>query len=52
MIVQNFPSNIQSKLSSVFLLGLWHADDVKKYGYDRIFRPIVTYLQHKRLIMV
>jgi len=33
-------------LSSVFLPGLWHADNVKKYGYDRILQPIVTSLQH------
>ena len=45
MVIQNFPTEIQSKLSSVFLVALWHAHDVKKYGYDKILRPVVIALQ-------
>ena len=45
LVIQNFPAEIQSKLSSVFLVALWHAQDVKKYGYDRILEPVVNVLQ-------
>jgi hypothetical protein len=42
MIVQNFPTEAQSKLSSIFLVALWHAQDVKTYkGYDKILEPVV-----------
>lgn len=45
LVIQNFPAEIQSKLSSVFLVALWHPQDVKKYGYDRTLEPVVTVLQ-------
>jgi hypothetical protein len=46
MIVQNFPTEAQSKLSSVFLVALWHAQDVKTYkGYDKILEPVVRDLK-------
>lgn len=46
MIVQNFPGEYQSKLSSIVLVALWYAMDVKKYnGYDKILAPVVSSLQ-------
>jgi hypothetical protein len=45
MVVQNFPGELQSKLSSIFLVTLWYAQDVKTYGYDKIFEPAVTSLR-------
>jgi hypothetical protein len=45
MMVQNFPAEYQSQLSSIFLVALWYAADVKSYGYDKIFEPIVNSLQ-------
>jgi hypothetical protein len=42
MIVENFPTEAQSKLSSIFLVALWHVQDVKTYkGYDKILEPVV-----------
>jgi hypothetical protein len=46
MIVQNFPAEAQSKLSSIFLVALWHAQDVKTYhGHDKILEPVVNDLK-------
>jgi len=45
MLVQNLPAEIQSKLSSIFLVAMWHAQDVKKYGYDRILQPVLSAMQ-------
>lgn len=44
MTVQNFPPEYQSQLSSVFLVALWYANDVKEYGYDKILEPIINSL--------
>jgi hypothetical protein len=46
MIIQNFPSEAQSKLSQVFLVAIWHAQDVKTHGgYDKILSPVVQDLK-------
>ena len=44
-IIVNVPPEYNSKLSSIFLLALWYAADVEKYGYDKILRPIVDQLK-------
>ena len=47
LVVQNFPSKSQSKLSSIFVVALWHALDVKSYnGYDKILAPVVNSLRN------
>lgn len=46
MLVQNMPSELQSKLSSIFLVALWHSKHVKSYGYDALLEPVVRSLQH------
>ena len=46
MIIQNFPAEAQSKLSSVVLVALWHAQDVKTYKeYDKILSPVIQDLK-------
>jgi hypothetical protein len=45
LIVQNFPSECQSKLSNIFLVAMWYAMDVKKYGYDQILAPVINSLK-------
>ncbi len=45
LVVQNFPGECQSKLSSIFLIALWYAIDVKKYqGYDNMLAPVINSL--------
>ena len=44
-ILRNVPPKYLSKTSSIFLLGLWHVLDVKRYGYEKILEPIVKCLQ-------
>ena len=44
-IIANVPPEFNSKLSSIFLVGLWYAADVKKYGYDAILKPIYEQLK-------
>ena len=44
LTIQNFPPEMQSKLSSIYLVALWHAQDVKTYGYDRILDPVLKSL--------
>jgi len=34
-----------SKTNSIFLLGLWHSLDVKRYGCDKIFLPLLKQLE-------
>jgi len=34
-----------SKTNSIFLLGLWHSLDVKRYGYDKLFAPLLKQLE-------
>lgn len=42
MILQNFPAEAQSILSSAFLIALWHTRDVKTYqGYDKMLSPLI-----------
>jgi hypothetical protein len=35
---------LQSKLSSIFLVALWHSRHVKAYGYDVLLQPVVRSL--------
>jgi hypothetical protein len=45
MIVKNVSVNVLSRLENIFLVGLWYAQDVRKYGYERILRPVVDDLK-------
>ena len=41
LIIQNFSNECQSKLSTIFLVVMWYALDVKTYkGYDKILAPV------------
>lgn len=44
-IFRNAPNMYLSKTSSIFLLGLWHSLDVKRYGYDKLFMPLLKQLE-------
>lgn len=44
--IGNISPQYNSKTSSIFLIGLWYAQDVKVYGYDKILEPIVTELKY------
>ena len=43
--IGNLSPQNNSKTSSIFLIGLWYAQDVKTYGYDRILEPFVKELK-------
>ena len=45
LVAQSFSTEHQSKLSSIFLLALWYAQDVKSYGYNKILVPIINSLK-------
>ena len=45
MVVRNFPNKYLSKLNSIFLVGLWYANDVKTYGYDALLKPVLSTLK-------
>ena len=45
LYVSNVPPEFNSKVSSIFLVALWFAADVKKYGYEKIFKPVVKQLK-------
>jgi hypothetical protein len=45
MMVQNFLPEYQSQLSSIFLVALWYVEDVKNYGYNKLFESVVDSLQ-------
>lgn len=45
MQIRNLPSTVQAQLNNIFLVGLWYAQDVKKYGYDKVLRPVVDDLK-------
>ena len=40
-ILKNLPPKYNSSLSSINLVALWYAEDVKKYGYNAILKHIV-----------
>ncbi|XP_048042264.1 uncharacterized protein LOC125265811 isoform X1 [Megalobrama amblycephala] len=44
-ILRNFPPKMNSNLMNIHLLSLFHAQDVKKYGFDAILRPLVEDLK-------
>jgi hypothetical protein len=44
-MIRNFHSKYLSKTSNIFLLGLWYALDVKRYGYDKILLPVFQHLK-------
>ena len=43
--VQNMPHELNSKISSVHLLALAYAADIKKYGIHRILKPLLDDLK-------
>jgi len=43
--IGNISPQYNSKTSSIFLISLWYAQDVKVYGYDKILEPMVRELQ-------
>jgi hypothetical protein len=45
MIVKNASVAVLSRLEKIFLVGVWYAQDVRKYGYDYILRPAVDDLK-------
>lgn len=49
LVVQNFPGELQSRLSSIFLVALWYAQDVKTYGYENILEPVINSLKQLEL---
>ncbi len=44
-ILRNFPPKINSSLMNIYLLSLFHAQDVKNYGVDAILKPLVEDLK-------
>jgi len=44
-VVRNVPNSYLSKLNSIFMVGLWYALDVKRYGYDKLLEPLFKELQ-------
>ena len=44
MSIQNCAPSFQSRLSCIFLVALWYAQDAKTYGYDKILETIVKSL--------
>ena len=46
-IIGNLPSEYASKTNTIFLLGLWYAQDAKnpKYGYDVLLKPLMSELK-------
>jgi hypothetical protein len=45
MQIRNVPSSVQSELNNIFLVAIWYAQDVKKYGYDKMLWPTVDDLK-------
>jgi hypothetical protein len=45
MCIRNVSAECQAQLDNIFLIALWYAADVKKYGYNRILEPIVKDLK-------
>lgn len=43
-MLRNFPTIYLLKMSSIFMIDLWHSLDVKRYGYDKILAPVVKQL--------
>ena len=39
-VIRNVPNKYLSKTKSIFLVGLWYALDVKRYGYDKLLEPL------------
>ncbi|KAI7811169.1 hypothetical protein IRJ41_011241 [Triplophysa rosa] len=44
-ILRNFPPKLNSSLMNIHLLSLFHAQDVKNYGFDAILQPLVKDLK-------
>ena len=45
-VIQNLPASLRSKLSQIFVVTLFHSEDVKTYGFEKILQPLVAELSH------
>jgi len=48
-IFRNAPSMYLPKTNSIFLLGLWHSLDVKRFGYNKLLALLLKQLQELSL---
>jgi hypothetical protein len=44
-VIRNLPQQVLSKTSNIFLIGLWYAADVRRYGYNQILAPLYSQLK-------
>jgi len=44
-IIRNLPQELLSKTCNIFLVGLWCANDVKRYGYNQLIMPLFSQLK-------
>lgn len=40
-VVRNLPPKVNSRLMNIHLIALFHAQDLKKYGFDPILEPLI-----------
>ena len=40
-VLRNLPPKLNSALINIHLVALFHAEDVKKYGFDPILQPLI-----------
>lgn len=40
-VLRNLPPKLNSALMNIHLVALFHAEDVKKYGFDPILQPLI-----------